>query len=179
MQRDAIQILTDDHREVEGLFQKVESGSAGKKDVVAKIVRELSIHDAIEREYLYPAVRKHIADQGDHLAEHSLDEHGKVATLLADIEDADDAVRQDELLRELIPDVKSHVKEEEEQIFPGLRSAMSASDLADLGSKLEKAKGKAPTHPHPHAPRSGVGAKIAGTAAATMDKVRDAAADRR
>src|SRR5438270_199630 len=66
MQRDAIQILTDDHREVEGLFQKVESGSAGKKDVVAKIVRELSIHDAIEREYLYPAVRKHIADQGDH-----------------------------------------------------------------------------------------------------------------
>jgi len=179
MQRDAIQVLTDDHREVEGLFQKVEGGATGKKDVVAKIVRELSIHDAIEREYLYPAVKKYIPNQGEHLAEHSLDEHEKVARLLADIEDADDTIRQGELLRELIPDVKSHVKEEEGQIFPGLRSAMSASELAELGSKLEEAKAKAPTHPHPHAPRSGVGAKIAGAAAATMDKARDAAGDGR
>src|SRR5436305_1435867 len=179
MPRDAIQVLTDDHREVEGLFQKVEGGAAGNEDVVAKIVRELSIHDAIERELLSAAVRKHISSQGDELAEHSLDEHEKVARLLADIEDADDAVRQDELLRELIPDVKSHVKEEEEQIFPGLRTAMSAPDLADLGSKLVEAKGKAPTHPHPHAPRSGVGAKVAGTAAAAMDKARDAVGDGR
>lgn len=175
MPRDAIQVLTADHRTVEALFQQVQAGSAGKDDVVEQIVRELSIHDAIERELLYPAVRQHISADGDAMAEHSLDDHEEVAALLSDIERADDAGQRDGLLRQLISDVQEHVQEEESEIFPQLQSAMSPAELADLGEKLESAKGRAPTHPHPHAPRSGIGAKVAGGAAAVADRLRDAA----
>jgi hemerythrin superfamily protein len=175
MSRDAIEVLEKDHREVESLFEEVKAGSGGKDDVVEQIVRELSVHDAIERELLYPAVRDRIAShEGEGLAEHSLDEHEEVAELLSQIESTDDTTQRDVLLQRLIANVADHVGEEENEIFPQLRQAMSEAELTELGSKLEAAKGRAPTHPHPHAPRSGVGAKVGGGAAAAMDKVRDA-----
>lgn len=175
MARDGIELLTDDHREMERLFGQVRAGSAGKDDVVDTIVRELSIHDAIERELLYPVVRKRLASSGDSLAEHSLDEHEEVAGLLSEIESTDEVVQRDRLLQRVISDVEDHVGEEEGEIFPALRRAMSDEELAELGSKLEDAKGRAPTHPHPHAPRSGLGSKLAGAATGLADRARDAA----
>lgn len=172
MPKNAIDLLMTDHREVEGLFSKAQAGSPAK-DVVEKIVRELSIHDAIERELLYPLVREKIPSEGERLAEHSLDEHETVARLLADIEKANDSERRS-LLTELMSDVKEHVAEEESKIFPKLRTVTTESELMELGEKLADAKKRAPTHPHPHAPRSGAGAKVAGMAAGVMDKMRDA-----
>ncbi len=173
-ERDAIEVLTTHHREVEALFEQVRAGSAGRDEVVERIVRELSIHDAIERELLYPAVRERLPSTGESLAEHSLDEHEEVATLLAEIEAAGEAQQRDALLQRLVTNVQRHVQEEETQIFPQLRGAMSEEELRELGSKLEAAKGRAPTHPHPHTPRSGVGAKVAGAAAGIADRIRDA-----
>jgi hemerythrin superfamily protein len=172
MPKNAIDALMTDHREVEELFSKVQAGGP-EKDVVEKIVRELSIHDAIERELLYPLVREKIPSEGEGLAEHSLDEHEAVARLLADIEKANDSERAT-LLNELMTDVKKHVAEEESQVFPKLRTVTTESELMELGQRLEDAKKRAPTHPHPHAPRSGAGAKVAGMAAGAMDRMRDA-----
>ena len=176
MAKDAIEVLTQDHREVETMFQKVQAGTADRT-VIEQIVRELSIHDAIERELLYPFVREKIPTEGERLAEHSLDEHEEVARLLADIEAADDSERS-RLLPELISSVKEHVAEEEQHVFPKLRTVSTASDLMDLGERLGGARSKAPTHPHPHTPRSATGAKVAGMAASAMDKVRDSVSSR-
>lgn len=175
MEKDAIEVLEADHREVEALFERVQASSAGQDDAVADIVRELSIHDAIERELLYPVVRDRIPSDGEGMAWHSLDEHEETAELLSQIESTDDAPQRDMLLRRLTTSVNDHVTEEENEIFPKLRQAMSQEELVELGSKLEGAKGRAPTHPHPHAPRSGIGAKVGGAAAAAMDRARDAA----
>jgi hemerythrin superfamily protein len=170
--KNAIDLLMTDHREVESLFSKAQAGAIGN-DVVEKIVRELSIHDAVERELLYPLVREKIPSEGERLAEHSLDEHEKVARLLADIEKSDDVERR-QLLNEVVTGVKAHVGEEESLIFPKLRAVCSETELTELGARVEDAKKRAPTHPHPHAPRSGVGSKVAGLAAGVMDKIRDA-----
>lgn len=174
MARDAIEILEHDHREVETLFELVKDGAAGKEDVVERIVRELSVHDAIEREFLYPAVRERLAGQGDAMAEHSLDEHEQTAATLAEIESAGDDATRDRLLVELAASVQEHVEEEEREIFPKLRAAMDQAELQELGAKLQAAKGRAPTHPHPNAPRSATGTKVAGTVAAMADRARDA-----
>lgn len=68
MPKNAIDLLMTDHRKVEELFSKVQAGSGGK-DAVEKIVRELSRHDAIERELLYPLVREKVPTEGERLAE--------------------------------------------------------------------------------------------------------------
>ena len=50
---------------------------------------------------------------------------------------------------------------------------MGAARMKGLGEAFTKAKDKAPTHPHPHAPDTPPGSVIAGAAAAAVDKVRD------
>src|SRR4051794_27329616 len=75
---DAITILRDDHRTVEALFKKFEGlgerATKSKATIVEKLVRELSIHAAIEERLLYPVVREKITDKDD-LALEALEEH--------------------------------------------------------------------------------------------------------
>ena len=169
---DAITLPTTDHRTVDGLFAEVERTEVPTQDTVDQIVKELSIHDAIEREHLYPVVAERISS-GEGTAEHSIDEHNQVASTLLDLDRASDATEQRTHLTTLIALVRTHVAEEENDIFPALRSALSAGELDDLGEVLAKSKASAPTRPHPHAPNMGAGTKLAGAASAPLDKLKD------
>jgi hypothetical protein len=73
----------------------------------------------------------------------------------------------------LIELVRTHVHEEESQIFPALQAAMSPAELDNLGEVLATAKAVAPTRPHPLAPSGGLGTMVAGALSAPLDKVRD------
>lgn len=174
-QRDAIQLLTADHGDVEALFVQVEDAAPGAApdDVVEGIVRELSVHAAIKEQILYPAMRKALPD-GDTLVQEAIDEHQQVKETLAGIEKADSAAGRDPLLRQLIADVRHHVDEEETELFPKLRASIGSAELQDMGAKLATAKKMAPTHPHPKAPNTPPGNIVGGAGAAVVDKVRDA-----
>lgn len=169
----AIDLLTHDHGVVEGLFRQVADDGVPEPEVVAAIVRELSVHDAIEKEHLYPVVRARMAD-GNRIAACSITEHGKVARLLGEIDrrPVGDPHRRD-LLAELLPAVRAHVAEEEGEIFPALAARMASEELDELGATLAAAKAKAPTRPHPHAPQSSFGNRAARLIAAPLDKARD------
>ena len=58
---DAIAVLKHDHRTVDDLFSRFEKAGprayATKRKLVDRIIRELSIHAAIEEQIFYPAVR--------------------------------------------------------------------------------------------------------------------------
>ncbi len=176
--RDAIDVLVSDHRTVEALFSRLEMAGAVDQAVLDEVIRELSVHAAIEEQVLYPAVRQQISG-GDGLAEHSLEEHQEAKELLAALDKggADDPQAL-QLVSQLIASVREHVQEEEGQIFPQLRSAMATETLITMGEALEKAKAMAPTRPHPKAPSTPPGNIIAGTAAAVVDKARDAVSGR-
>jgi hemerythrin superfamily protein len=179
--QDAVTLLTEDHRTVEQLFADYERGLQGpepKRQVVGQIIRELSIHAAIEEAYLYPEVRKALGEGGE-LVDEGLHEHQEVKQTLAALEDMDPAdAAYDQKVASLIADVRHHVQEEEGEMFPKLRTALSAEQLADIGRKLADGRAKAPTRPHPAAPASGPGAKLAGPAAGMVDRVRDKLGDR-
>src|SRR4051812_29989599 len=86
---DAITILREDHRTVEALFKKFEGlgerAAKSKQSTVEKIVRELSIHAAIEEQLLYPLVREKLRDKND-LALEALEEHLLVKIELAQLD---------------------------------------------------------------------------------------------
>jgi len=172
---DAIQLLTADHTDVEQLFLQIESGTEGatRDDLIANVVRELSIHSAIEEQVLYPAMRKALPD-GETLVQEAIDEHQEVKETLAAIERADSPSARDPLLESLIADVRHHVEEEETELFPKLRASVATQELQDMGTKLAAAKKVAPTHPHPKAPNTPPGNIVGGAAAAVMDRARDA-----
>ena len=150
--QDAISLLTADHRTVEQLFADYERGLQGpeaKRQVVDQITRELSVHAAIEEAYFYPEVKKALGEGGD-LVDESLHEHQEVKDTLAALEDMDPAdAAYDQKVAALIADVRHHVEEEEGEMFPKLRSALSAEQLHDIGQKLADGKAKAPTPPPP------------------------------
>lgn len=171
---DAIELLQSDHRAVERLFAELAREQKPPSALVNAIVKELSIHDAIEKEHLYPIVRDRLP-RGNEAAEQCFDAHDSIGLTLAEIDrrPVDDPALGG-LLDMLIATVRTHVAEEEEEIFPVLRIKMAPEELDELGDTLESAKAKAPTRPHPHAPNSGVGARLAAAAAAPLDKLRDA-----
>ena len=92
----------------------------------------------------------------DNAVDESLHEHQEVKETLAALQDMDPTdAAYDQKVAALIADVRHHVEEEEGEMFPKLRSALSAEQLHDIGQKLADGKAKAPTHPHPAAPASG------------------------
>jgi hemerythrin superfamily protein len=181
--RDAIDLILDDHRTVDHLFDRFEAMDGTeepdvRREIVREITRELSIHASIEEQLFYPTVREHLP-QGDALVEESLDEHQAVKELLAAIEDTDAAdPRFDERVTMLIREVRHHVREEEDEILPALRARLPEDVLLDLGGRLAEAKATAPTHPHPLAPDEGGVLKTMGDRAmGFVDRVKDDVSD--
>ena len=174
-QQDAIELLTTDHDAVEQIFRQLEAAPEGdtRDRLVDSVIRELSVHAAIEEQILYPAMRRALPN-GDALVEEAIEEHQQVKETLAAIERAEGAADRDPLLVRLVGNVRHHVDEEEGELFPQLRSSIAQNRLQTMGSELAAAKKMAPTHPHPHAPNTPPGNVVGGAAAALVDRARDA-----
>ncbi len=172
--KDAIEVLVTDHRGVEQLFSQIESGDGAARDeAVREVIRELSIHAAIEEQVLYPVMRRSLTD-GDAKVEEAIKEHQEAKEALSDIEQLGSSPQRDGKLQKLMEGVRHHVEEEEHELFPEMRSAVGEDELRRLGAALLAAKKLAPTHPHPNAPATPPGNIVAGAAAAIVDRARDA-----
>jgi hemerythrin superfamily protein len=175
---DAITLLKQDHRTVEELFKKFESSGPrakkSKRSLVEKMIRELSIHAAIEEQIFYPAVREEDPDETSEVLE-ALEEHGVAKWLLSELEGmSPDDERFDAKVSVMMENVRHHVREEEKAMFPEVRKAMDRAMLKELGDRLAVAKKTAPTRPHPRSPDTPPGNLVAGAAAAMFDTARDA-----
>jgi hemerythrin superfamily protein len=174
---DAITLLRDDHKTVEQLFKRFEKAGdrayVEKRQIVDRIIEELSVHASIEEQVFYPVARATVADTED-IALESLEEHHIVKWLLSELADLDPtAERFDAKVTVLMENVRHHVEEEQDDFFPKVREGLSRTALADLGQTMAEAKKSAPTHPHPRAPDTPAGNSVVGTIAGVIDRVGD------
>lgn len=139
----ALDLLKRDHKEVDDLFQHFEDAKEDgnrklRGEIAAQICVALTVHATLEEEIFYPALRKNATDVKD-LVDEAAVEH---QTLKDIIERLQAAPTSDPLfdagVKVLSEYVKHHVKEEEKELFPKVKS--SGLDLADLGGKLEARK---------------------------------------
>ena len=172
---DVIALLKNDHRTVEGLFARFEKAKNGqKRKIVDAIIRELAIHASVEETIVYPAARRLVKSAEDQVLE-SLEEHHIVKWTLEELRKMKpEDERYDAKVTVLIESVRHHVKEEEGELFPKMRKALSKKQLADMGEAVATAKKVAPTRPHPSAPDEPPGTVVASAGAALVDRVRDA-----
>jgi hemerythrin superfamily protein len=177
---DALSLLKSDHRVVESLFKRFEKNkrdSQGKEDICRLIVRELSVHAAIEEEAFYPTIKQRSEKLRDLVLE-SLEEHRVVKWLLSELESMESGdERLDAKMKVLTEGVRRHVREEERDIFPKVRKALTRQELAHLGEILAGLKEASPTHPHPRAPDEPPGNLIAGAVATVVDRGKDLIAE--
>ena len=174
--RDAIDVLISDHREVESLFARYEQETDvnEKTKIVHKVIHELAVHGEIEELLFYPRVRTAVAD-GNSLADEAVDEHVQIKKTLNSLDKmtAGDA-GFDGLMTELMAEVRHHVEEEENEMFPRIREAIDAQHLQRLGGSLETAKKIVPSRPHPSAPTGPVGKLVTSAPVVLVDRIRDA-----
>jgi hemerythrin superfamily protein len=137
--QDAIGLLEADHREVDAMFDQYESlkSNAEKLTLASQICVALKVHTQIEEELFYPMAREATGDTD--LLDEATVEHMAAKNLIAEIE----AMRPgqplyDAKVKVLGEQVRHHVKEEEEELFPEVRE--TRVDLDALGAKLAARK---------------------------------------
>jgi hemerythrin superfamily protein len=128
---DGFEILADDHRTVERLFETYRHDN--EDSIAHEICGRLTAHTRVEEAALYPALRRYV-DGGDDLADEAEQEHSAVKTLIARIYDSPPDGLLD-LVTELRREVEHHVEREESELFPAMRE--SGVDAGLLGAEIE------------------------------------------
>ena len=137
------------------------------------MITELSVHAAIEEQFLYPAVRREIPDLESDVLQ-AMEEHHVVKWLLAEIKKTDPTdERFGAKVAVMMETVRHHVWEEESEVFPEVRASLSRARLRELGDKLAEGKLLAPTRPHPRATDTPPANLISGAVSGAIDRARD------
>ena len=142
-EKDALDLLHDDHKRVQKLFREFkrlvedEASYDQKSTLVRKACAELIIHAQIEEEIFYPAVRAVTGEE--ELLDEAQIEHDSARELihqLLDMLPGEDLY--DAKFIVLSEQVKHHIREEEDQIFGAAKKARM--DLVLLAREMEARK---------------------------------------
>jgi hemerythrin superfamily protein len=143
---DSIDLLEAQHRRLEDLLHKVldASDETSTATLFAKAGDELSMHLSAEEVVFYPAVK---ARRTEDILLESLEEHLSLKRLLADLLALAPSDRIFEpKFKVLKEQVEHHHKEEEEHLFPKVRTLLDAREREVLGSEMmahqERLRGK-------------------------------------
>lgn len=138
---DWLDTLKNEHRAAMAIFDKIEATTdeqaIRRMTLLTQLKHALSKHAFQEENVVYPAIRdlgdKEEADKLNH-------EHGYVKQYLYDLENMPrDDVRWLAKIAEFRRDLKQHVREEEDRIFPALRMRLSPDQNAKVSAALNKA----------------------------------------
>jgi hemerythrin superfamily protein len=133
---DAIEMLEEQHRDVEDLFEEFEQVEAGeKREVFEEIADQITVHATIEERHFYPAVK---AKKTEDMVLEAFEEHLQIKRAIADClaVDSKDTKQLEAKVKVLKEEVEHHVKEEEDELFPAVKKLMSADELLAIAQEM-------------------------------------------
>ena len=143
---DALRLLKDDHDKMRKLLDDLETttqrGVRTREELFSKIKGELTIHEIIEEEIFYPALKDH--PKAKDIVLEGYEEHHVVDTVMAELEDlpVDDESwgAKAKVMKE---NVEHHMEEEEGEMFQKARQVFDRDELEALGTRMERRKTEA------------------------------------
>jgi hemerythrin superfamily protein len=136
---DVVDLIMEDHREVERLFDRMKSDPGQRPMLVPVVTTLLIAHSRAEEAEVYPVARDE-AGESDSVA-HSQEEHAEAEELLERLAGLDHSSPEfDSTLQELMDAVLHHVEEEESKVLPGMRTRLDDSRRAELGEAFLAAR---------------------------------------
>ncbi len=140
---DALQLLKNDHDKVKKLLHEGEStterGVKTRQDLFARIKHELQIHEAIEEEIFYPALKQHAEAKA--IVLEAYEEHNVVDAILSELERTPvDDQTWGAKFTVMTENLEHHIEEEESEMFQQARQAFSREELQALGERMERRK---------------------------------------
>jgi hypothetical protein len=166
--------LRSDHRAIAADFDDP-AHAAHDDDALVKreqLVIELVGHFVAEEQYLYPAVREHLAD-GPARADAGFDADRALERELRELEDDDlTPERLVAVWHSLGTGFAAHALRQEE-LFTELAAVCSPEQLAELGDGIAGAEQLAPTRPRAFAVESAGAGKVISFVEGFLDRARD------
>jgi hypothetical protein len=140
---DALTLLKQDHDKMRKLLDELEStterGVKTREDLFTRIKGELSVHEIIEEEIFYPALKDH--PKAKDIVLEAYEEHHVVDTVMAELEGlpVDDETwgAKAKVMQE---NVQHHMEEEEGEMFQKARQVFDKAELDELGTQMEQRK---------------------------------------
>jgi hemerythrin-like domain-containing protein len=145
IQMDALKLLKEDHDKVKGMLEKLDSTTTAaevtRTNGLVQLKKELTVHETIEEEILYPAL-KEFAKTKD-IALEAYEEHHVMDTIMAELDAtpvADETwAAKLTVMRE---NLGHHIEEEEGEMFEQARKVMDEDELSELGERMASRKGE-------------------------------------
>jgi iron-sulfur cluster repair protein YtfE (RIC family) len=133
---DVIELLERDHRLINGWVEQLDAADdpAEIRDLYMRIVGELSAHEAIEQELVFPAFHAAFVADGDETLSHRMGEHEELNEMLAEMRSLEpDGFAFIKRGSALLLELKGHFLVEEETVFARMRSEFAPEALLELG----------------------------------------------
>jgi hemerythrin superfamily protein len=140
----ATDLLKKQHKEVKGLFKKLEKteDGRGRKELLEQIAQALELHTRIEEEVFYPAVRGLATRKAEEMVAEALEEHHVVKLVLEDLPNVDPKDERFEAKMTVLSElVEHHADEEEEEMFK-VAQRLGDEELEALGRQMETRMGE-------------------------------------
>ncbi|TDD20143.1 hemerythrin domain-containing protein [Kribbella turkmenica] len=132
MPADVVDLIMQDHREVERLFDELKDSPEKRPNLLPVLTTLLTAHSRAEEAEVYPVAAAEAGEKEE--VSHSQQEHIEADQLLAKLASTDPTSAEfDTVLQNLVDAVAHHVEEEETKVLPGMRSNLSDERLAQLG----------------------------------------------
>ncbi|MGD9996746.1 MAG: hemerythrin domain-containing protein [Ilumatobacteraceae bacterium] len=149
---DIIELLERDHRVIDGLVAELDEATdaAAIRRIFLRIVDELSAHETVEHEVLYPAFHAAVAD-ADGILAHRVAEHEELNELLDEMRGlAPDGFAFLKRGSALLLELQGHFQSEEQTVFERMRRELGREALVELGRRAIIARSHAPAFPAEH-----------------------------
>ncbi|MEA2516368.1 MAG: hypothetical protein QOG16_206 [Actinomycetota bacterium] len=139
----AIELLEDDHKKVKKLLgqgdETTEKAEKTRTELFAKIKREMEIHEAIEEEIFYPALKEH--PKAKEIVLEGYEEHHVVDQIMSELGATDvEDERWGAKFSVMKENIEHHIEEEEDDMFKKARDVFSGEELDALGERMEARK---------------------------------------
>lgn len=147
---DGIQMLIDEHREVQQMLKELggtkEKDARERRDLFDRLKTALTSHEVIEEEIFYPALREH--PRAKDLVLESYVEHDVVDRLMGEL----DRTKPDDEMwgakcQVMTENLEHHIQEEETELFKKARQAFDEDELERLGRDMQRRKTEAQRDP--------------------------------
>jgi hypothetical protein len=137
---DAVQLLEQDHDRVKKLLSDLEDtterAEKTRTEGFATLKQELQVHETIEEEIFYPALKEHPKTKD--LALEAYEEHHVVDMVMAEIqgiEPSDETwMAKFSVMKE---NLEHHIEEEEGEMFKQAKQVFDNEELEALGGRMQ------------------------------------------
>lgn len=140
---DALKLLKQDHDEVKTMLSDLEDtterAEKTRTEGLATLKAELEVHESIEEEIFYPALKEHPKTKD--LALEGYEEHHVVDMVMGEIEgiapNDETWMAKFTVMKE---NLEHHIEEEEGEMFEQARKVFDDDELGKLGDRMQARK---------------------------------------